>query len=43
MVKNCKLYFFLTYDNLSEIKINTFLHPVNLVASEEITTLKEKC
>jgi hypothetical protein len=43
MIKNCNLYFFLNYDNLSEILINTFLQPVNLVASEEIVTVKEKC
>jgi hypothetical protein len=43
MTKNCNLYFLLMYDNLSEIMINTFLQPVNLVASEEITTVKEKC
>lgn len=43
MVKNCKLQFFLTYDISSEIMINTILHPVNVVASEEITTLKDKC
>jgi hypothetical protein len=43
MVKNIDLYFFLTYDILSEMMMNTFLHPVSLVASEGIKTLKEKC
>jgi len=43
MVKNCKLYLFLTYDILSEIMINTILCPINLIASEEIQTLKENC
>ena len=43
MVKNFKLYFFLSYDILNEIMINTVVYPVSLVASGESGTLKDKC